>query len=296
MKGGLRSCYLQVRQAPKGRRIGAVISHDPKNQGFTVVEVMIVLAVTGLLFISAAVVISGRTNKTQFEQSINQVTAQLRQSINEVSAGYYPNRGFQCVSNGGSVSITPGTTEQGKNSGCILIGRVLQFGVTNTDPQQFIAYPIVGRQLDNNGDQVESLAETGPRAISPATLSPNVPDSTDKQRLQYGLRAAKMYVNTEASPVGAVGFISSFATYEGTQVTSGAQRLTLVPVNGTALNMSQQATAQAINTQLATSTPNPTDGVFICFNSATTNQSGLVQIGGAGRQLSVTLKIRSTPC
>ena len=130
MKGGLRTRYRALHmRAQKVHCTDELTTDVPKNTGFTIVEVMIVLAITGGLFISAAVMISGRTNKAQFEQSINQITAQLRQSINEVSTGYYPNRGFQCQANGATVSITAGTTEQGTNSGCMLLGKALQFGV-----------------------------------------------------------------------------------------------------------------------------------------------------------------------
>ena len=293
MKGGLRTRYRALHmRAQKVHCTDELTTDVPKNTGFTIVEVMIVLAITGGLFISAAVMISGRTNKAQFEQSINQITAQLRQSINEVSTGYYPNRGFQCQANGATVSITAGTTEQGTNSGCMLLGKALQFGVQNTDPEQFISFPIAGRQQLSDGTQVTSLSAAGPKVISPSTSLASVPDSTDKQTLQYGLKVSKMYYNTEANPIGTVAFVTTLAQYEGSQITSGAQRINLMPVSGTALNQTQRQAAELVNTRLATSPVRPSGGVFICFDSGTTNQSGLVQIGGDNRQLSVTLTIK----
>lgn len=290
MKGGLRSRILPEGQSKGLLRSNRGIFSD--TTGFTLIEVLIVLAVTGGLFISAVVMISGRTNKTQFEQSINQVTAQLRQNINEVSSGYYPNTGFRCTPNGGTVTLSAGTTAQGTNSGCILLGRVLQFGIQNTDPEQIVSFPIAGRQFNNAGDQVQSLNEAGPKAVSPSTTNPNTPNSTTRQPLQYGLKVSKMYYNSEANKIGAVGFISTLAQYEGTKIVSGSQRLSMIPVIGTDLNRSQASVAEAINTNLVSSPVSPANGVYICFDSGTTNQSGLVQIGGGNRQLSVTLTIK----
>ena len=71
----------------------------PKGTGgFTIVETLIVLAVSGLLLISAIVMISGRTNKTQFTTAANDLKQSLEQVINEISSGYFPNaNNFQCT-------------------------------------------------------------------------------------------------------------------------------------------------------------------------------------------------------
>jgi hypothetical protein len=241
---------------------------------------------------SAIITVSGRTNRTQFQQAINQVVAQLRQNINEVSAGYYPNRGFTCTPNGATVSLTAGSTDQGTNSGCILLGRALQFGITGTDPQQFIVYPLAARQLNTTGDQVQSLSEAGPKVVSPSSSLPNTPDSTDAQKLQYGLTVSKMYYNgDENNKIGALAFVSTLAQYEGTEVLSGSQRLTMLAIGGTALDKNQTQGAEAINANLVSNSTSPSGGVSICFDSGTTNQSGLVKIGGNNNQLSVTLTV-----
>src|SRR4051812_26414068 len=80
---------------------------QPVNpRGFTIVEVMIVLAVTGLLFVSVVLVINGRQEAAQFQTSINETKSQLRQIANEVASGYFPSDDtYQCNTAGGKVSL-----------------------------------------------------------------------------------------------------------------------------------------------------------------------------------------------
>jgi len=267
-----------------------------KGAGFTIVEVMIVLAVTGALFISAAVAISGRTNRTQFQQSINQITDVIRQNINDVSVGYYPNSGnIRCTSDGNTMSITSGAVEQGTNSGCVILGRAMQFSPSPvTDPEQYVMYPIAGMQRDNDGDEITTLAGAKPAVIFPSSAQSAAPDGSDKSKLQYGLTVSKMYYGgNEANAIGAFALVSSLGSYNGAQLQSGSQQISLVPVVGSSRNSTQTAAANAINSNLATSPVAPTGGVSICFDSGTTNQSGLVTIGGSNSsQLSVTLSIK----
>lgn len=266
-----------------------------KNTGFTIVEVMIVLAITGALFFSATVLISGRTNKTQFQQSINDATAQIRQTLNEVSTGYYANLGnFNCKNVSNTLSITSGSTSQGSNSGCIFLGKVMQFGVKNTDPQQYTTFAVAGLQQDSSGNEVTTYAAAKPAVIYPSTAQPNSPNSATSGKLQYGLTVSKMYYNgNEANSIGSVAFLSTLGAYTGSDLDSGSQKVTVVPITGTTLNNTAGSTANSINSNIVSSSAiSLTNGVQICFDSGTTDQSGLVTIGGNGQGFSVTLSIK----
>lgn len=296
-KGGLRtrsrgfSAVLRKVQYQNGT---ARLKHG-KNTGFTIVEVMIVLAVTGALFISASVLIAGRTNKTQFQQAINDATAQIRQTLNEVSTGYYANLGnFKCQNISNALSITSGTTTQGSNSGCVFLGKVMQFGVKNTDPQQYTTFAVAGLQRDASNNEVTTYTDAKPAVIYPSTAQPNSPNSATTGKLLYGLNVSKMYYNgNQANSIGSVAFLTTLGSYTGTDLQSGANKITVVPVTGTALNDTPASAANTINSNLVSSSAiSLTNGVQICFDSAGTNQSGLVTIAGNGQQFSVTLSIK----
>lgn len=296
MKGGLHARIQATALRKRGQHHGDVVPSSCRNNaGFSIVEVMIVLAVTGILFISAAVAISGRANKTQFQQSINQITDQIRATINEVGVGYYANMGnLDCTSDGSTLTLKAGNTEQGANSGCVFLGKAMQFGVAGTDPQQYVTQAIAGIQRDANGDEITSLANAKPAVIYPAAPQLNAPNDSVKSTLQYGLTVSKMYYDgNEANKIGAFALISSLGSYNGTELQSGSQQISLVPILTSALDQSIGASAAAINAKLPTSPVAPAKGVTICFDSGSTDQSGKVVIGGGnGRQLSVTLTIK----
>lgn len=296
-KGGLRTCsrgFSAVLRKVQYQNDAARLKNG-KNKGFTIVEVMIVLAITGILFFSATVLIGGRANKTQFQQSINDAVAQIRQTLNEVSTGYYANLGnFKCQNISNALTLTSGSAGQGSNSGCIFLGKAMQFGVKNTDPQQYNTFAVAGLQLDSSGNEVTTYTDAKPAVIYPSTAQPNSPNDVTADSFQYGLTVSKMYYNgNTANNIGAVAFLSTLGSYSGTDLQSGAQKITVVPVTGTSLNDTTANAANVINTNLVSSSAiSLTNGVQICFDSGSTNQSGLVTIAGNGQQFSVTLSIK----
>lgn len=274
--------------------------------GFTLVEVMVVLAVTGLLFVSSAALISGKQNRTAFDQSIRQLQSQIEQVINEVAIGYYPNMGnIQCSGTGATVVLTTGGgTGQGANAGCVFAGKAIQFAVAGTDPQQFKVYSVAGLQRGGPGGRESgSLADARPRVIAPTSTAPALPNSTVTETLQNGLTATRMWYNNGAGnrDIGVIAFTNSFASYDTTSgaIQSGTQRVDVVPIddnnNDSALGEAATTAAEVINSRIASAAINPSGGVFICFTSGTTDQSGLITIGNNGRQLSVKLEIKNGP-
>lgn len=305
MLGGLRTPGEYKKARAQGARPSVSMP------GFTLIEVMIVLAVTGMLFISSAALISGKQNRTAFDQAIHQVESQLQQIINEVSIGYYPNmNNVQC---NGAASVvltrTPGTA-QGTNAGCIFVGKALQFGVNGTDPQQFKVYSLAGLQRGGaGGAETRSLTESRAVAIAPTATNGALPDATATEVLENGLQVQRMWYNNGAGDrqIGIVAFTTSFASFDSATgaIMSGSQRVDVVPLDDSNTNSSLDRSVttgvgavNALTSSTATaSNVNPSNGVFICFRSGTTNQSGLITLGNRNRQLSVKLDIKNgTTC
>lgn len=260
-----------------------------KQRGFTIVETLIVLAVTGLMFLLAVVAINGKQNQAEFNQGINDIRSQIQQEIDQVAAGDYPNTGnFTCDGTLGTLKIQPGANKQGSNNGCVYLGKVLQFGVQGTNPEQYISYTIAGLQ-DNNGD----LTAAKPTAIAPGVTTntvANFPNASVSNILHNGLTTVKM--TSGGNNIGAVAFISNLGQYTGGTLLSGSQQISLIPITGSHWNKTSRETVDAINKNLASSTQNPSSGVQICFASGGTNQSGIITIGSGGRDLSVTVTIK----
>ncbi len=273
-------------------------SHDASDRrswyaAFTIVEVMIVLAVTGLLFASAAVLISGKENQAEFNQGVQQFQSQIEQIINDVATGYYPNLGnFSCTNTGGSLTITAGGSVQGTNGDCLFLGKVLQFGsgVAGTTPEQFATFSVTGLRADASGNQLSTLSSTSPTVI---------PSSTTTTQLEGGLTTYDMWYNgNPANKIAAVAFVSTLGQASGSGVLTGTQQVNVVPITGTALTQNTGITPATIHSVLSSpaAVTNPANGVEICFASGGTNQSALITIGnnsGSGRELGVTLNVKA---
>jgi type II secretory pathway pseudopilin PulG len=261
-------------------------------RGFTILETLLVLAITGGLFLAVAVTLSGRQNRTQFEQSIQEIKSQIEQTINDVATGFYPNTNFRCTAGGSGPSLSSGTANQGENEGCIFLGKVMQFDIAGTDPEQYSVFTVAGLQRNSSGDEVGTYAESFPTVVAPSTSSPGRPDASQPAKLLYGLTTHEVYYGTVKTNIGAVAFLNSLASYSSGSIVSGSQQVNVVPINGTGLNVTPAAAAETINSQLATSPINVSNGIKLCFASGGTQQSGLITIGSNNRQLSVTLSIK----
>lgn len=297
MKIGVRSWSAPV------KRVG-------QASGFTIVETMVVLAVTGALFVAIAASLTGRQNAAEFTHAVQSVQSQLQQIIDQVPAGNFPDQQIGCSSGGGSLVFSNGGN-QGTNAECIFLGKVIQFHVHNAgglSTEQYQVYTIAG--LNTQGTAVSPFAAAKP---SVEQVGGNYAAYSKAVNLEYGLQVVWMRSNNNsgcvalACSIGAVGFLMEpgQAGNTGTGYSSGAQQVDLIPIRTTGLNQDLSTAVTKIqdytlgsgglqDPSLLTVAPiNPTNGVQICFASGTTNQSGLVTIGSTGRQLTVKLNVKS---
>src|SRR4051812_28553600 len=97
--------------------------------GYTVIEVMIVLAVSGLMFVIATNFISGKQAKTSFTAGSNELASKVQDLIGEVNDGKYSDIPLSCSANiGGPTSVSDGAPDaetQGTNPQCVFLGKIL---------------------------------------------------------------------------------------------------------------------------------------------------------------------------
>jgi hypothetical protein len=116
--------------------------------GYTIVEVMIFLAISGALFVSASALISGRQERTMFQQSVNTTSQTLEDILNDVSTGYYPSRSdFSCTYSGGALSLSAISSQQGTNQSCIFSGKLLSF-TTLPASSSYSVYTMISNNPD----------------------------------------------------------------------------------------------------------------------------------------------------
>jgi type II secretory pathway pseudopilin PulG len=265
--------------------------------GFTIVEVLIVLSVTGAMFISAFTLINGKQDVASFNQSIRNVQTELQQVVTEVGSGHYPNNGtFKCDKDGpgGGTDITAGTTAQGANLHCLFLGRAIQFAVGTTVPEVYNVYTVVGLR-GSAASPSTNLATAKARLLarSASAADAAIPDNAyDTKRLLYGLAVSQPYLTANPGTSYASFAITSKLGVIG--ASDASQQIDIVPIANSILHDTKAAGVSKINAALPTATPNPAQGIDICFNSGSTNQSGKITIGGSGRQGTINLKIYGT--
>lgn len=264
---------------------------------YTIVEVLIVIAVTGALVMSVMYIISGQQGKTEFTQAINDIQAQINDVINNVSTGYYANNGnVSCVEGVSGPAFNTTSQAQGTNQACVFLGRGMQFAV-NDDANSYNIYDIAGLRT-SAGKLTQNLSEAKPKAIAPQ--NPNGADTTLRQDLQYGLEAAKMHYTDGTGPhnTNTITFMSTaLASYSGSNLASGTYQIELIAVNSDidisgGGDKSEDAAVAAIDYSNLVKA----NSVVICFNSGSSNQNGIITIGSNGRQLNTTLTISSGSC
>lgn len=278
--------------------------------GFTIVESMVVLGVTGLLFISLAAMTSGQQSKARFRAAMTDIVTQIQSQINEVATGYYPNASnFSCSTRTGSVNVTGGANAQGTNSDCTFLGRALMYAQRNpagdpVDPEQYGIYTLVGMRKVS-GREPLTLAEAGTRPLAPGVrYNSGWTDLTEVKTLSHGVQAVSMKSKgvlqdlagfaVVAAPNQQVAYDSAGVAESGTVIPS------IIPIprgTGAAVGLTPKANADALVEALGlpTSTADASQGpIEICFRSGTTNQSALVVIGINGSTTAVDYTISNT--
>jgi hypothetical protein len=279
-----------------------------QGSGYTMVEVMIFLAVTGALFVAIAGNINGQQRKTEFLNAVRDTESRLRDILNDVATGYYTyNPGFSCTSSLTTNTrpvISAGTTQQGANAGganagCIYLGRAVQFAPQGTTGQSYRLYSVIGRQKTATGKTVQNLAETIPTTL---TYGNSISDFT----VGNGATIAWVSYYNGATPQGRIGAITMFGSlgqFSGNNLASGSSETSIYPLttqgsNVSDVNATQTTIISLIDNMYLVATPvqNPSGGVKICINSGGTNQSAIITIGGSNRRTTIDSSIKVGSC
>jgi type II secretory pathway pseudopilin PulG len=264
------------------------MKRQANSAGFTIVETMVVLAVTGVLFATIALTLSSRQQSNEFTQAIQDVRSQIQQTIANVQSGYYTSKGsYNCTDTGSSLSITGGSNQLGTNEACVFLGDVIQFNSDN-----MVIYPIAGRRT---ADDLSSSSAT-------PIVGADGTDESSTYALKYGVTPVKMIYSDGGNAVssGAFGVLSPAG--ENSSGTGAANLAIAVYGLGGGTGISklndtpESANVANIIKSLLGSNPvmNPSGGVQICFQSGTTKEYGLMTIGQDNRQLNVHLDIMPT--
>lgn len=152
-----------------------------KARGYTIIEVMIVLAISGFMFVIAANFISGKQAKTAFYTGVNEFSDQINAVINQVRTGQYSDANFSCTNSGSGISIAASASStQGTNGNCTFIGKYIKI---SDGSSSYKIHSIAGQRQDSvnldNSAFLLNLKST-PITVSGGvdlTISKNIPQN-----------------------------------------------------------------------------------------------------------------------
>jgi len=110
-----------------------------KQGGFSIIELSIFLAVSGLLLLIAFAGTTTTIATIRFKDSVNTVQSRLQQQYNDILSGVNPRSGNEaCVAS----QVTSGSQAPGR-SDCLLLGKIVTF---QKDKNDFREYYVVGSE------------------------------------------------------------------------------------------------------------------------------------------------------
>lgn len=191
-----------------------------KWAGYTIAELMIVLAISGVIAVSAFGMIRGQQSKNEFSQAVRDFEVKLNDIANDVTKGYFPNKGTnpRCDADPSGISFPGGSVEQGSSNDCVFAGKILQFNSPDSGGEsgsaRILVHTLASRRTDRNGAEIQNLNQLAPGDLR------LVPAIDEIFRLSHGIRVRPVSGFTGGirgnggAQVWSIAFISSFARQE----------------------------------------------------------------------------------
>lgn len=268
----------------------------PVVGGYTIVEVLIFLAVSGVMFFAAMTYVGGRQNKAQFLNAVRDFESKIGDIANDVTTGYYTRPvDFSCRNNSGTPTITNTATDQGTNGECIFVGTAIKFGDGSGNRDSFLQFAMAGVRQTGSGQDVRDLAQANPEPIS-------LPGAVQKHAISYGASVRCINVDSDScvptsSVKAAIGF---FTTFGGVSPSGQGSSIQADMVSYGTVNYNHALAATISALRVTPVTDPPLKNIVICLQSGGTKQYALIKIGGTNSGSSaITTEIKgysgSTP-
>lgn len=130
------------------------------QRGYTIIEVMIVISVSAIVFAAAVAGYSRQNQRTEFANAVRDIESTIQDILNDVSTGYYPKSNtFACTRAGGGANNVPelslGSAEQGTNQDCIFLGKAVKLKDADLN-SSFTSHTLLGLRNSSSNDEVPS--------------------------------------------------------------------------------------------------------------------------------------------
>lgn len=261
--------------------------------GYTVIEVLIVLAISGVIFVSGVVMFSGQSNSTAFEQSMQDANSEISTRIRGVgSSQFFNSEGYTCTVSGNPARaiLTPSGGSSGQQD-CLVVGTAVE---APTGANNLYFYEVLGnRQVYGPGNNptgpATSLAESNPTpALAEGT------DLTFSFKLSSDVKIISSNVEAFDGSNLASNLVGFYINFQG-EATSGSGSQTSV-AKGYNYQSAGHDTSSVKSCIEGTACQVPTDVKVwkICFESPSGNRRAEIDI--ASQPTGVTTELKFVNC
>jgi len=237
--------------------------------GYTIVEVMIVLAVSSVMFLIASTFINGKQARTSFTQGVNELATRIEAVANQVSDGQYTDVSYVCDGTGATVTFPGGSSTQGTNNSCVFLGKIIHFQSSNAY-YKYDIFSIAGKRLNTAVDPPaapKNPTEAAANDIPTLTTTQTIPQNLHINRSQ----AIDSVSNSTVTSFG-IGFLQQGNFDSSGNLISGAQGTGLYYVNGLGGGVSKSTVSTTYLTD--GSRLRPAKFAKICVSDGSTSTSG----------------------
>lgn len=269
---------------------------NKKPLGYTIVEVMIVLAVSGVMFLIAMTFISGKQEKTAFMEGVNDTASNIQDIIEQVNDGKYSDIPIACTTSSGQPQITTtATTKQGQNPPCVFFGKFVQFGIHGQPASNYEVFSMAANRLTAAGGAATTYypsgsANTYPVPIVDTSGSPYPLDLTVQNSISQNLSVGWVHINGGSTNYYGFGFAEGLGTLTGTNYANGVQTANLVYAPSLTTSQTEAQAIVTLKSTTAYASLAPANSAAICLSDGA--KSARIDVGAAnGNPLAVNVTI-----
>ena len=240
-------------------------------EGFTIIEVLIVLSIGAFLFVAAAATFTGDQHQTEFDTAARQIFSQLQSISSDVQNGNYStNASYSCTSSSGTLSFTSQSSSEGTNLGCVYVGKAIQFNPSSANRSYYYVYSLVGDQFTTGTLSPPAAFPYSSTVLNSTTVSSYPPLGTQVVNLPDQFVVSK--ITYSGSPSGSSNDIIGFYNQQTTSLTTNSSLSNQIFVIPESSNVSSSKAVADLNgdttgTSLGQYNTNITSQVTVCFTS-----------------------------
>lgn len=166
---------------------------NDQSKGFTIIELVLFLAVSMTMLVIGFNAISGRTADVQYTDSIRTLESQMRLNLSNVGFGLNLRGDFDCSGASGTLEFIPGDASldppaPGKNLNCVANGTKFTFDTANSEGFRVDAVA----SLDERDEDLSSLEDINDKLTSDLTAV--VPETNQEIVFNWQTRFVGAYV------------------------------------------------------------------------------------------------------